>query len=171
MIRKRVDLNSFLHSVSHLEEVAEDFLIENFNLTLDIPIRISNRMSSTFGKFVLTRDRATGETKSKEIVISRNLYNYHGYYKMIDTLKHECIHYALYTLGRPYKDGQAYFENTLKEHGVSSTGTHRYKGKAHLYTCKSCDNSFKQKRRFNTDKYVCSHCKGQLEYVKQVIVK
>ena len=171
MIRKRVDLNSFLHSVGHLERVADDFLMENFNLTLDIPIRISNRMTSTFGKFVLIRDRLTGETKSKEIVISSNLYNYHGYHKMIDTLKHECIHYALYTLDKPFRDGETYFENTLKEHGVSSTRTTAYKGKAHLYTCKSCDNSFKQKRRFNTDKYVCSKCKGQLKYVKQVIIK
>lgn len=160
-----------LHSVNHLEEVAEDFLIENFDLTLDIPIRISNRMTSTFGSFVRTRNRATGEIQSKEIVISSNLYNYHGYDKMIDTLKHECIHYALYTLDRPFKDGQAYFENTLKEHGVSSTRTTAYKGKAHLYKCTSCDNSFKQRRRFNTDRYQCSHCKGKLEYVKQIIVK
>lgn len=156
--------------VSHLEEVAEDFLLENFDLTLDIPIRISNRMTRTFGSFVRTRNRVTGEIKCKEIVISSNLYKYHGYDKMIDTLKHECIHYALYLLGRPYKDGQAYFENTLKEHGVSSTGTTKYKGKAHQYTCTGCKNTFKQTRRFNTDKYRCSHCKGQLVYVNQVIV-
>ena len=171
MIREKTDLHSFLHSVGHLERVADDFLKENFNLTLDIPIRISNRMTSMHGKFVQTVNRVTGETKSKEIVISSDLYNYHGYFKMIDTLKHECIHYALYTLGKPYSDGETYFENTLKKHGVSSTGTTAYKGKAHLYTCKSCDNSFNKKRRFNTDKYVCSHCKGQLEYVKQVIIK
>lgn len=156
--------------VNHLEEVAEDFLLDNFDLTLDIPIRISNRMTRTFGSFVRTRNRVTGEIKCKEIVISSNLYKYHGYDKMIDTLKHECIHYALYLLGRPYKDGQAYFENTLKEHGVSSTGTTKYKGKAHQYTCTGCKNTFKQTRRFNTDKYRCSHCKGQLVYVNQVIV-
>ena len=158
-------------TISHLEEVADDFLKENFNLTLDIPIRISNRMTRTFGSFVRTRNRLTGETQSKEIVISSNLYKYHGYDKMIDTLKHECIHYALYTLGRPYKDGQAYFENTLKEHGVSSTGTTKYKGKAHLYECTGCKNTFKQTRKFNTDKYRCSHCKGQLVYMKQLIIK
>lgn len=157
--------------VSHLEEVAEDFLIENFDLTLDIPIRISNRMTRTFGSFVRTRNRLTGETQSKEIVISSNLYKYHGYDNMIDTLKHECIHYALYTLGRPFKDGQAYFENTLKEHGVSSTGTKKFKGKAHQYECTGCKNTFRQTRRFNTDKYRCSHCKGQLVYVKQLIIK
>lgn len=158
-------------SVKELQEVANDFLKENFNLTLDIPIRVSNRMTRTMGRFVRTQNRITKEITPKEIVISGNVIKYYSTHELIDTLKHECVHYALYTLGKPFADGEAYFENTLNKLSVSSTMTTQYKGKAHKYRCLDCKNEFRQTRRFNTSKYRCSRCKGTLDYVCEVLIK
>ena len=158
-------------TISHLEEVANEFLEENFNLSLNVPIRISKRMTSTFGSFIRTINNFTGITKEKEIVLSYNLIKYQSYETTIDVLKHECVHYALFKLDKPFKDGQVYFENTLRRLGVSSTRTYAYKGKAHLYSCSDCSNSFTQKRKFDTSRYHCGKCKGSLRYIKEIILK
>lgn len=158
-------------TVQQLEEIAEQFLIENFNLKLNIPIRISNRMSKALGNFRVVENTATGVRRAKDIAISGNLLKYYKTEEVIDTLKHECVHYALFMLGKPYLDGQNYFEKTLRRLGVSSTQTTEFKGKVHVYGCTSCNYQFHRARRFNVSKYCCGKCGGSLAYIKQELVK
>lgn len=158
-------------TVQQLEEIAKQFLIENFNLKLNIPIRISNRMSRTLGNFRVMENTITGVKRAKDIAISGNLLKHYKTEDVVDTLKHECVHYALFMLGKPYQDGQHYFEKTLKQLGVSSTQTTEFKGKVHVYGCTSCNYQFHRVRRFNVSNYRCGKCRGSLAYIKQELIK
>lgn len=144
---------------------ADEFLIEEFALELEIPIRISRRMSKTFGSFAFTRSRKTGKQDAKEIVISANLIEHHPWEDVIDTLKHECVHYALFELGKPYRDGDAYFENTLRAHGISSTQTTEYRGFVQVYECKKCSTQYKRHMKGFEKRYGCGECDGFLKHV------
>lgn len=159
--------------IAQLETYAKQFLKDEFGLNLDVLIKISNRMSKTLGYFQTGTNRTTGQTRPLNITISGNLIKHYTQEEVLDTLKHECVHYALYMLGKPYRDGQAYFENTLKRLGIGSTRTIEFKGIVHNYTCTSCNEKFQRKRRFNTSKYRCGRCKEAqtLKYVSQSVVK
>lgn len=157
-------------TIDYLEEVANDFLEEEFGLTLEVPITISNRFTRTLGCVRMQQNRVTGYLSVKEITMSGNLIKYYNHETVIDVLKHECVHYALFHLGKPYRDGDAYFENTLKRLGITRTGVIEHKGKAHVYVCKECDSKVVRERRFNVNIYRCGRCKtGRFEYLKQTV--
>lgn len=152
-----------LTDVKQLEEIANDFLKKNFSMKLTVPIRICNRITMVAGYLRTVNDEPA------EVVISGNLIKYYTTAEVIETLKHECVHYALLLLNKPYEDGDEYFENTLKQLGL--TAILRYKGKAHVYRCTGCNHNIRRIRRFNVARYQCSGCKGRFEYVREVLIK
>ena len=137
--------------------IAREFLDKEFSIKLDIPIFINNRMKSMFGRF----RRRNGV--SFQIDISKEFIETHPREHVIDVLKHELVHYALFELGKPHRDGQDYFENTLKRLGISSTRTYQQLGKFHKYICKCEGNVLYRKRRIPEGGH-CSKCKT-LKYI------
>jgi SprT-like protein len=71
-----------------LYEIAREFLDKEFNMKLEIPIFISNRMKIMFGYFQRRNN------KSWKIQISQEFINTHQREHVIDVLKHELVHYA-----------------------------------------------------------------------------
>lgn len=136
--------------------IAREFLEKEFGLELDIPIFVNTKMKRTFGYFRIRKGI------SWKIDISKELIDTHPKEVVIDVLKHELVHYALFELKKPFRDKDKYFKDTLDRLGVSRTRTFETKGKFHNYTCK-CGNLFKRKRRVNKGSY-CGICKT-LEYI------
>lgn len=154
-------------TVEELETIANDFLKETFDMELEIPILISERMKSTYGYFKAVRNQKT----PIEIRISANLLRYYTEEEILGTLKHECVHYALYMLGKPHRDGDPYFEQTLQAFGIPATGTKAYRGKAHKYECSKCKASFTRKVKRNMSKYISVCCETKIDYVGEVLVR
>ena len=119
-----------------LKRCAEKFLRSNFNLELEIPIRISKRMKSKLGVFIVKYrgDEVTGS----EIVISESFITNNEKSAVLDVLYHECVHYALYKTGQPYRDSDSTFIRTLRRLGISRTRSYKYRGESFLYECRKC---------------------------------
>jgi predicted SprT family Zn-dependent metalloprotease len=148
-----------------LTEHANEFLSEYYNMKLTIPIKINNRLRSTLGEFVYTKNGA------KEIQMSGYLIKYGTLNTILDTLKHELIHYAMYTQKRQYRDGTREFENELIRHEVGSTGT-VYVGKFVRYSCSKCKKKYETEWMSvskNPEKYRSTCCKETIIVQGEVV--
>jgi SprT-like protein len=139
-----------------LYSIAREFLDREFGLELDIPIFINPRMKSMFGCF------RTKKGEAWQIDMSKEFMDTHPREHVIDVLKHECIHYALFTLKKPYSDKDKYFKDTCDRLGVKRTRHYRALGKFHEYTC-NCGKKFHRKRKLSEGSH-CQVCKT-LKYV------
>lgn len=119
-----------------LTDYAAAFLQENFQLPLTIPIQRNNRLRAAYGRFVYTNHK-----KPLRIEIAGLLFDYARENVLYSVLRHECIHYALFTLNKPYHDGNAYFEAVLQQYDAAATNTLKV-GKYIVYTCQSCQKQY-----------------------------
>ena len=153
-------------SLDELRDYASYFLERNYNVTLEIPITQNNRLTRSLGRYIHT---IAGEPKG--IQLSGRLLRYGTNNVIIDVLKHELIHYALHILGKPYKDGQPYFENELRKHGSPSTNTKRV-GIYYVIQCTRCENKSLTKTKSvikNIKNYRSRCCHSDLIHVGNVI--
>lgn len=145
-----------------LHSCARKFLAENFGLTLEIPIRISKRMKSKLGAFQIKYQKQ--QVVSKEIVMSHTFLVNNSREIILDVLYHECVHYALYTLKKPYRDSDREFTETLEHLGIAKTRSYKYKGQAYLYECRKCSYQFTKRVKGYNKRYICRHCRGRFTY-------
>src|SRR5690625_3524081 len=105
-------------TIEDLTEYAEKFLADKYGFKLAIPIKRNNRLTRTLGQYISDhRGQPLG------IELSGRILDYGSKWAILDTLKHELIHYAVHCLGEDFNDGADYFENELRKQGVSSTGS------------------------------------------------
>ena len=124
---------------TELEAVANEFLEENFTLGLYVPLVINNRLTSTLGKVTIQRNRQTKETNPIQIALSGNMVKHASREIIIDTLKHECIHYALVMTNQPFQDNDSYFIDTCNRLKVGLTRTVAV---TYLHECSHCKEEF-----------------------------
>ena len=107
---------------------ANNFLIENFNLKLNIPIEIDGRLTKTGGSFHFLNNRQTKECTPKRIKMSERFIacalkdKTEGVHAILDVLNHELVHYALCVSGKEFNDGTVEFEQTLAKLNIGSSG-------------------------------------------------
>lgn len=151
---------------SKLTKYANDFLKENYDMHLIVPLKINGRLKTTIGRF-----RYYGGTERKPISVELNKFFVENNDMDIvkNVLKHELVHYALYMQGKPDSDGHPVFENELKKLGVVSQSTIQnyeitYKPKTIVvYTCNDCKYEHKRKRALkNNGRYHYCNCGGSL---------
>lgn len=152
-MKKTVDFNK---AQKDIEVYAKKFLKEEFNMDLKIPIELNGRLKRSFGRFL--HYNYPNRNGSIKIDFSKDFIAYHPIEEIISTIKHECVHYALYELGKPYRDGDKYFEDYLKKVGADPTGTKTSKSPNHHYSCNMCNHSFKRKVRKDYSGYCCGRC-------------
>lgn len=145
-------------------DFANEFLRNEYDLGLEIPIKINNRLSKSLGRYIMMKSYDTGRLRPHSIEISGKIIKYDTKDFVLDTLKHELVHYALFRKGAPYNDGDTFFENELKRLGITGTDTTTSKTPKHYYKCGGCGNQYTSRRRFNTSNYVSSCCKKRYEY-------
>ena len=142
-----------------LTQIASTFLTREFGLELAIPIIINKRLKRALGRLTFRHDSPVA------IELAANLVIYHSNDVIIDVLKHECVHYALFKKQLPFFDHDAYFENTLSRLNIKSTNTYQLKGLIHSYACKDCGAIYKRFTRISPKRpLVCSACLQPFEY-------
>jgi SprT-like protein len=157
-------------NIKHYEliEIAKNFLSENYNLELEIPVSFNTRLKRVFGRLIIKKSR--GVSTPVEIQMSVDFMSSHPKQHIIDVFKHELVHYALCKKGLPFFDGHPTFESELKKLNINSTQTYHYLGEMHKYTCKNCGKNIERKRKLVKTAYCICSDGPNLEY-KGVINK
>lgn len=145
-----------------LEIYADEFLRKNFDLSLDVPLRVSKRMKSKLGVFSIKYNNH--KVLSSEIVLSYNFIINNDKEAILDVLYHECVHYALYKKRLPFRDSDPEFINALKRLEISKTRKYKYKGQAFLYECRKCRYQFSKNMKGYEKRYMCGRCHGRFTY-------
>lgn len=161
-------------TIEQLTKIATDFLREEYDLPLKIPIVRNNRLRRCMGRLVYKEDEITSEFIPDFIDLSGELLTYGAEEAIIAVLKHECVHYALELRGEPNDDGHPYFEGELKRLNVVATEK-VYVGEWHVCRCKKCGKETGTSRKStiteikqNNPFYVIisNCCNSPLEYVR-----
>lgn len=159
-------------TLKDLHRFAEEFLQEEFNMSLNIPIKLNGRLKRAGGRFILKEDLFTRSLTALEIDLNKTVYENNPIDVVLDILKHELVHYALFEQGLPFRDGEKVFENTLTRLGISSTNTVKVKTKAHIYKC-DCGKQFvKRNTRLPRNMYFECECGNHVTsdyWVKETI--
>lgn len=144
-----------------LEQAAQEFLKEAFDMDLEIPVKINGRLKVVYGRykyFMYSREPI-------QIEISKEYITYCSDEEILGVLKHECVHYALHQLGKPSNDGDKFFEETLSAFGIPATGTIDHKGLMHIYECIECKSVYRRLRKVaRGGRCKCKKGGGQLDY-------
>ena len=110
-----------------LEAYANEFLEKNYNTNLSIPIKISGRLTSSGGYFhgrIEKGVRKPMDIQMSERFIASALHDgQEGLEAILDTLKHELVHYVLFKLGKEFSDGDYEFESELARLDIGTSGT------------------------------------------------
>lgn len=152
-------------ALEELTQIATDFLRANYDMELGIPIVRNNRLRTVMGRF----GRVNG--KSECIEIAGYMFEYATQEVVIDTLYHECVHYALFERGEPHMDGHPNFESELRKIGVSATRTNIV-GLYYVATCRGCgDNTYGKNKRIAApnQRFTSNCCKTPVDYVGERI--
>jgi SprT-like protein len=134
-------------NIRHYEviEEANIFLKEAYNMELGIPIEFNSRIKKVLGRFMFNTIK--GVRTPLKIQLSEELVRFYSREKIIDVLKHELTHYALYVQGKDHEDGDALFESQLDKYGISSSRKINMMGPYYKYHCKECGTVYKRKRK------------------------
>lgn len=154
-------------TIEELTQYAEKFLADKYGFKLAIPIKRNNRLTNTLGRYISCAE--TGQPL--KIDLSGRLLEYGTEWAILDTLKHELIHYATHCLGENFDDGADFFENELRKHGVSPTRTITV-GRFYITQCRACgkETTVTVKRQIErASDYVMGCCSSRYAYVGDVI--
>lgn len=119
---KEKEMPAFLNEA---KTFANNFLMENFNMRLEIPIKMNGRLTRTMGRYLARNYFGSVIPKSIELsktyLVAALIVG--DLEEIYDTLKHELVHYALSVQGKNYSDGDYDFEKKLYELNISSSGS------------------------------------------------
>lgn len=138
--------------INQLKTVANDFLLTHYSMTLDIPLKRNNRLKKALGKF-----RFLPDWEPYEIELAGFLLNYGSSEAIVDVLKHELIHYALFTQKRDFRDGAEDFESELRKHGVKSSKSYRI-GLYKVCECRGCGRVYHTRKSLRRLERYCTPC-------------
>lgn len=154
-----------------LEKYAEKFLKDNYNMKLLVPLKINGRLRTTCGRFVYTKYvNSNKPSVPKSVEINKYFLENNEPAVVLDVLRHELVHYALFMQGKPHKDGHPVFENELKRLGIVSQDTiDKYSIKSkpvkiRIYECVNCGHKYKRQRAlaYGGKYHRCGYCEGKL---------
>lgn len=147
--------------------------------TSKIPIRISTRMTSTWGKCVYGRTRS--KVTVKELVFADRLLRWATYEHLLEVIRHEYAHaYVLITFNKPGEGHSSRWRYWAIRFGSSGKRCNNFPevdsdGRAeqtakYIVTCTTCGTIFKYQRRSKIvqalernpgcTSYICSKCHG-----------
>lgn len=151
-----------------LKMYAKKFLNDTYGMNLTIPVQLNGRLKRTCGRF---KYRQWIDGRKEPVCIELNKYFVENNKPVVvlDVLRHELVHYALFMQNKPNKDGHPVFENELKRLGiVSQNDINKYNIaskhiKIQIYQCADCDNVFERQRALaNGGRYHRCSCGGRL---------
>jgi SprT-like protein len=164
----RGDAYMVTYNIYQLKAYAQKWLMDNYGLELTVPLRINSRMQRTYGWFKHKRNR------KEPVCVELNKFFVENNepYVVLDVLRHELVHYAMYMLDKDYKDYSYGFEKELSRLGIINQERinkriyeHEIVNKPktkHIYQCANCNHEYKRGRALAKNRsYSCS-CGGKL---------
>jgi SprT-like protein len=145
-----------------LKKYAEKFLDDNYGLELVVPLELNGRLKRACGRFV----SYANPRKPKVVEMSKSFIENNEPKLVLDVLRHELVHYALFMQNKPNSDGHPVFENELKRLGIVSQKTidkYEIASELQIYQCKECNHEFKLTKRLKNNgiNHKCK-CGGKL---------
>lgn len=143
---------------TEIENFCRSFLAENYGIELAIPVVLNPRLTRTLGSFI-----HNSKTKTPiELEFSKKFMEKAEVDSKIKIIKHECIHYALFVQEKPYKDGEALFEEELVKHNSVATDTLSFitERNVRVYSCACQEHIFQQ----TISAKICTKCRQRLVY-------
>lgn len=167
--------------LDYLKRIMNDFTTKHYGVPLTIPVELSGRLTVTWGYFRQVRVKRDGVLGGKrvrkgqmledkmKIVLSKRILEAKNKDVMVKIALHEALHYALYMLGRNYKDGDADFEREIRKHNLVSTSVSNeslgIKSKYYVWACSGCKRIMIAggKTRKDYTRYVSKCCDKRLK--------
>ncbi|MCA1066356.1 SprT family protein [Rossellomorea sp. AcN35-11] len=150
---------------NELQRLVEKISIQTFHKPFLHQAYFNPRLKTTGGRYMLG---------THNIDVNHKYYDEHGMDELIGIIKHELCHYHLHIEGKGYKHGDEDFKRLLNDVGAprhcSTLKSVNNRKKYLVYVCSKCRLEFKRRRKINTQKFVCGHCKGKLQLLKEVIL-
>lgn len=97
-------------SITDLEKYGKMFCKKYFDIDFKIPVLFNGRLKKCEARFTHKRNYKC----SIKIEMAKRTYKEYNLKMIQKIFEHELIHYALYELGKDYKDGHKTFEYYLK---------------------------------------------------------
>lgn len=145
----------------------------------DVPVEIDGRMTKTLGYFQFEQSRKTGKIVPCKFKFAKKLFEYYNRKDIIDTIKHEVIHYIV-TL-RYQKDMQhnEVFKQFCRVLGVNDAQYFKAKPikpipkiePRYIIKCKNCGAIAKRKKMGDDRAFEilancrCGNCHGEFNYI------
>lgn len=123
--------------------------------------RFNSRLRTTGGRYLLA---------SHDIEINPKMLTEHNFKVLEGVIRHELCHYFLHLAGKGYQHRDRDFKNLLAQvHGSRYAPLSKSVLKGRLvYQCSRCGAQYIRVRRINTQRYVCSKCRGRLIFLKKI---
>lgn len=163
------------YNIYQLKQYAKKWLKDNYDLELVVPLQLNGRMQRTCGWFKYFRSGKPSKIELNKFFVENN-----EPVLVLDVLRHELVHYALFMQGKPHGDGHPVFENELKRLGIVSQDTiDKYmivsKPKNYIiYKCimPNCGQEYKRQRKLQGDGafHRCGKCGGTLKNMGKKLV-
>lgn len=134
-----------MRNLNSIIDYSRKFLKKEYNLELTHDIIINGRLTSTYGQVVYHHDYSDVVS----IQLAKRVVEHAHDLVLIDTIKHELIHYALWKLGKPFSDADEYFQNELIKHGADGSCDVYNVGISYGFECKKCKAKYENNRKGN----------------------
>lgn len=172
-VRDTKEINLLMDKI---KQEVQEFLKENFDLKLSIPIKLNARLSSALGLFRYRKHPAIGRQAVSIEISKRFLESTLTYEEIRGVILHEAVHYALFVRGEDHEDGDEHFERTLRKYNLPSSYTMKtyINSKHHLYMC-DCELGrniyFRSRKLPRTKIYSCRGCQSTLLEDRKAIIE
>ena len=164
-------------TTSRIEKIMNEF-VDQINNTfdynapyVDIPIYISNKMTRAMGKFTFI-SKSNGELVGKDFKFSYKLFENYSDDVIIDTIKHEYLHYLMIIVFGENMKHNEIFKAHCRELGVDDgtyfTAQAHTKHKRYVVHCPTCGELPVERDKLSSffkdiinNNYICSTCKNE----------
>lgn len=145
-----------------LQVLVKSISLESFGREFKHKATFNNRLRTTGGRYHL---------ESHELDFNPKILEYFSIETLEGIIKHELCHYHLHIEKKGYRHRDPDFKRLLKKvNGLRySPSIELKKGRLvrWVYRCSNCQAKIYRKRRFNTDRYRCGKCMGELTLAGQ----
>jgi len=145
---EQIDLQKFVENVS----------IQSFHKPFKHEAHFNTRLRTTGGRY---------HAETHNLDFNSKILNEFGKDAFLGVVKHELCHYHLHLENKGFQHKDPDFKHLLKEVGglrfTPSLKTKAKSLKLWVYECTGCLESIYRERRFNTEKFVCSHCQSKFQ--------
>jgi SprT-like protein len=140
-----------------LQQLTKRIAKESFGKNFPYKVVFNRRLKTTGGRYHLN---------DHHIDINPLMLEEFDEATLIGVIKHELVHYFVHMLNEKPDHRNPHFQQLLRQVGglryAPATSKRRQTAPKLIYQCQKCGLEYLRRRRINTQKYVCSKCRGRL---------